>query len=523
MGVAMPDMTCLDTSCFGQMDRGNKAVAEGIEELVRSGEIVAVPDAVHQELKNAPDPVTRAASLRLIEDLKLRVLPKPDREAMGDQYNRYAQTVPGDKDKYGRDVAPGQPKTGGPGASPTNKDVVVVAQVAHYSANKPAGVGQVRLWTADRLKSQGPTLAQQYGVTLSPKCSIPDMPGGSPREHYSTVRGYFSNLPRIYVSADGVVTVVPPAPGGGGGGGGGGTTTIQPRGPDPGFKGSPGDVASRQAAVGGGVTLGLRVLDFGLNYLNDRILKQDIEAARDKIWPGIREELARNPSQGLLVVIYCRRPVAHPDSAIRPGDRFDHLEYGYGVNADEARAKMNATPSIRQGTNEKVETMVTTERWYAAAQPVGVDQLPTPYPKLALACFAFGKAKLQDVEWNGTFGFDDEAETTLSTGTLIPTFFVLRPPAEIKWVASAWAVDRHTLPLAEADAAKGGKITVVNLDPSLAFIGVAAAMVFPADEAAWDIFRQGPETAGPTGQLGRLNISKLRWVRPGNLEIIRRF
>ncbi len=510
----MPDMTCLDTSCFGEMNRGNKAVAQAIEDLIRSGESVAVPDAVYQELQNTSDPVTRAADMQLIKDLNIKVLPKPSLEARGDMYDIHSQYQSGDKNRQGQDIA-GQAKKGGAGG----QDVVVIAQVMYYTKNKPDGIGEVRLFTMERMKNNQSDMRKNYGINFSPKCSINGVGTNTPRVSYSEVRGYFNNLKPIHISPDGATVMeIKPVPRGGSGGGGGGTTTItiQPKDPNPGFKGSPADIASRQEALNGGITLGLQIADFGLNKLNDIILKQAIQAELDKI------NLTRNSSQGALVVIYCRRPDSHPDSMIHPGDRFDHLEYGFGVNADDARAKMRATPAIRPGADEKVAKMVSSERWYPPAQPVGVDQLPTPYPKLALAGFAFGKAKLQDVEWNGTFGFDDEGETTLTTGNSIPSFFILKPPPEIKWVTSAWATDRHSPPLLEVDTSKGGKITVVNLDPDLKFWGVSAAMVFPANEETWVIFQQGPETKGSTGQLGRQNINKLRWVRPENLEIIRR-
>jgi hypothetical protein len=269
--------------------------------------------------------------------------------------------------------------------------------------------------------------------------------------------------------------------------------------------------------------LGLSLLDFGLNLLNDMNLRDDIQKAMDGIWEDVAGQMTRDPRQGALVVIYCRRPVGHPNSVIRPGDRFDHLEYGFGLSPDSARAKMNATPAIRPGSDEKIERMVTAERWYPAVEPVGVEQLPTPYPKFALAIFGFGRARLQDVEWNGTFGFDDEGETTLKTNGSTAVFVVLKPPPMIKWIASAWAADSHSPPLLEIEAAKGGKIPVVSLDPDFPFSKVSAAMVFPADDLTAAIFQQGPATKGSTGQLGRQEISRMRWVRPQNLEILRRF
>src|ERR1700675_1077131 len=113
-GFAMAGRTCLDTTCLGEMNRGNKAVAEGIEDLIRKGEIVAVPSAVYQELKNTADPVTRAADMKLIEDLKLKVLDNPGLEERGKMYDIYAQAQPGETNKQGRDIA-GQPRSGGPG------------------------------------------------------------------------------------------------------------------------------------------------------------------------------------------------------------------------------------------------------------------------------------------------------------------------------------------------------------------------------------------------------------------------
>jgi hypothetical protein len=61
----------------------------------------------------------------------------------------------------------------------------------------------------------------------------------------------------------------------------------------------------------------------------------------------------------------------------------------------------------------------------------------------------------------------------------------------------------------------------VNLDPSLPFCDVTAAMVFPADDATNELFESARPTKDRLGQLAHyINVRMMRWVRPENLRVI---
>jgi hypothetical protein len=195
----------IDTSVFNELQRGNQQVASNLQTLINNGQVVVLPAAVHQEILNTPDPVTRAANCALIQDLPLQIQPNPGGEARADQHALNA-----------RINAPG---VGG-------RDVSVIADVQIYIRNNP---GQPHtLWTMERMRTN-PGIQAQYGVQFSPRCNLPSA-AGNPRVHYNVVRGLFQGLAPITIAPNGAVT-----PGGGGGGGGGGGNPTISSDPTPGF------------------------------------------------------------------------------------------------------------------------------------------------------------------------------------------------------------------------------------------------------------------------------------------------
>jgi hypothetical protein len=144
---------------------------------------------------------------------------------------------------------------------------------------------------------------------------------------------------------------------------------------------------------------------------------------------------------------------------------------------------------------------------------------------MATGRFASGIAsKLQDVNWGGVTGFDDESEVTLRlvAGSTSAEFVILRPPAIINWFNGGIAMSTD-IPLVTRSTADGSDLTVVDLDPWIPFGTATAAMVFPADDATDQLFRQAPATFDNLSQLRRYtNIGKMRWVRPENIRVSRR-
>jgi hypothetical protein len=161
------------------------------------------------------------------------------------------------------------------------------------------------------------------------------------------------------------------------------------------------------------------------------------------------------------------------------------------------------------------------EGWIPPVQPAGPAALTTPFrTKVALATFAAGKEVLQDVEWGGLTGFDDEGTTRLSPNAQA-RFVVLRVPSPLIWYYAG--EHRTEIPVADRAAAEGGTIPVVSLDPLLPGFDVAAACVFPADDATAALFDSTPPTKDNLGHLRHFpNFGDARWVRPENVRVLQR-
>jgi hypothetical protein len=126
---------------------------------------------------------------------------------------------------------------------------------------------------------------------------------------------------------------------------------------------------------------------------------------------------------------------------------------------------------------------------------------------------------LQDVEWNGILGFDDEGTTRLKPAAdATPAFIILDPPELLRWRNDGREI-KTKLPR-EWQPAEGGKVPVVNLDPDIPFFHVTAAMVFPADDDTEELFETARATKDNLGQLSHYtNFRMVRWVRPENIRI----
>jgi hypothetical protein len=221
------------------------------------------------------------------------------------------------------------------------------------------------------------------------------------------------------------------------------------------------------------------------------------------------------------LIFYFTQVEAPPDSPIRPGPVFSHLEDYYGRTRDEALKACRETPALRADPGPMVVSF-TQKYWIEPLLPLGIVGMQIPLPKVAVATFAADRQYLQDVEWNGVFGFDDESETKLKVPpNITPQFFVLQPPSVIYWFNVA---GRHqtSIPVLTKAASEGGAIPVVDLDPSIPFFHVTAGMVFPADDNTDALFASTRETTDDFNNLGTfVNFDRVRWVRPENTRVFR--
>lgn len=131
-----------------------------------------------------------------------------------------------------------------------------------------------------------------------------------------------------------------------------------------------------------------------------------------------------------------------------------------------------------------------------------------------------GRARLQNVEWGGVLGFDDESQAMLNVpyGT-IPRFLILSLPQLFEWF-NGTDCRTSSIPIQVRQAGEGGNIPVVNLDPRIPLFNVAAACVFPADDATEALFENTPATRDDTSQIHYTNFTEAGWVRPENIKLI---
>jgi hypothetical protein len=179
----------IDANVFDQINRGNQAAAQSLNQLRASGADLRVSQWTYRELVQQPDiPRTAAANRLLINDLGIQVSPPV----------RFAERV--------ELALPNQGRRGQTVLSAADAQVVVGAR---------AGGGEV--WSFDGAFRNNPQNIQAtFGVQVAPESQLPMVPRGS-RADYRVGRRLLG-LPEVEISLSGVVR---PRPGGGGAGGGG--------------------------------------------------------------------------------------------------------------------------------------------------------------------------------------------------------------------------------------------------------------------------------------------------------------
>ncbi len=513
----MPRTILIDANIIDQINRGNSQAANALLGMIRNGDTVYICQQAYNELIVNALPRGATANRLLLERLNINLAPAGSMAARVDVYSQ------------------NQTRTGTVLSQP---DALVAAQARAIGAE---------LWSFDRaFRNQG-GVTTTLGVPVAPESqNIPlagvGSGGRAPQADYRV--GYrLLGLPPVEITISGQIIRrgppgsppgtpgVPPANlgGGGGGSGGGGRASASSLGGTTAAVGvadnrlpQVGGPSARGTAMVGGIQVAFQGANFVLNLINDEIQGQRVRDALARIEPNINRERAANPSLGVLLIFFYHQVEAPSESLIRPGAVFTHVESALGRSRDEARGNWQRQPAVRPGAGQN-ERITTQEVWIPPAQPVGVATLRTPFPPAAIGTFASGAARLQDVEWGGVTGFDDEGETTLRlvAGSTPAEFVILRPAAVIQWFNGPTRFSTD-IPLVIRTTADGSDVTVVDLDPWMPG-KVSAAMVFPAADATDQLFAQAPRTRDNLNQLrGYLNFGKVRWVRPENIRILRR-
>jgi hypothetical protein len=502
----------LDGTVIDQINRGNAQVADTLLGMVRNGDQIYISRQAYNEKVTNVLPREGTANRLMLERLNIRIAPAGPMASRVDVYAR------------------NQTRTGSVLSGP---DSLVAA---------PARALNAEVFSTDSaFRNNAAAVRSRLGVLVAPESvSVPVMgaSGGPPAPPADYRVGHrLLGLPPVEISVSGEIirrgpSGSPPGasgapPSGLGGGGGGGGSSASSRGGTTATVGiadntlpQVGGPSPRGTAIAGGIQLAFQGVNFGLNLINDAIQARRVREALAQIEPGINRERAANPSMGVLLVFFYRQVQAPQESLIRPGAVFLQVEHATGRTRSEARQNWASQPVLRGGAgpNERIDSQ---EVWIPPSQPAGVSALRTPFPPAAIGTFA--TAKLQDVEWGGVTGFDDEGETSLrpASGAAPPEFVILRPAAVIRWFHGSSRMSTE-IPLVNRNTADGSSLIVVDLDPWVPG-NVSAAMVFPADDDTESLFSHGPRTKDNLDQLrGYVNFDKVRWVRPENIRVLRR-
>ena len=498
----MPRTIIIDANVVDQINRGNGAAATTLRGMLRNGDRVYVSRQAYNELVRDPQiPRTRIANKLFLEKAGVKIAPPG---LMKDRVAGYA----------------GNPVKSGA----SEKDVMHVGQARAIKAE---------VWSFDRVfRKNTKDIEQKTGIKIAPESTR--VAHTAAKKDYRVGRKLMG-WPPVQISLNGRITRSRPL------GSPPGSTGSPPRsgGAPPSGGSSPpkgastkaytgvantkpivvGGPSARGVAKGAGIQLAFMGANFVLNLINDHIQQKKIQKALAAKEASIQQHLTVTPTHGVLIILHLNQIKAPPDSLMKPGPVFSYLETRYGQTLDEARKNQPSSywPGTRSG-----QSHIKQEVWIPPKQKPLTVNLRTPFPMVAVATFAPGKAKVQGVEWSGKLGFDDGSHHKLSVpqGADVQ-MVVLRPPASITFPNGRW---RHeeSLPLVMRKTSDGTNIEVVDLDPVLPW-NVTAAMVFPANEATARLFRGTRTTKDNLRQLRfYTNFSRVRWVRPENLKILRK-
>ena len=150
VGVTMPD-----TSVFGALLRGDRKVAQELQQLIASGEKIVVPWSVYSQIQNTPNSASKAVQLLLIKELGLTVQDPTSLKQRNDVYSEAAANL-----KLSHKASAG---IGNVAAD----DLPVIADVRIYSQGVHGITKAVKLWTVEKLATNS-GVQKQYKIIFSP-------------------------------------------------------------------------------------------------------------------------------------------------------------------------------------------------------------------------------------------------------------------------------------------------------------------------------------------------------------------
>ncbi|UQT60694.1 DUF4157 domain-containing protein [Streptomyces durmitorensis] len=506
-----------------ELKRGNENVARTLRGLLSTADVRLARWTYHELVEKPELPRTSVANRLMIEELSKQGL-------------RVEATYPPLSQTVDRRLENDSPR---PVTSELDLQLVAAAR---------AGRGEI--WSVDKVFARnGKAVEQRFGVKVATESALGS--GGSGAKDYRVARQLMGLAP-IDISMSGVVrrqggtgndsggTSNGPMPSAKGGGSavtpkaiptpqGRFTDATGPRaeqGSTRALVGSPDMTppmvfgpSPRGTAIAQGAVVALQGLNWILKAVNDAIEAERVQAALDLLQPRIAATQLQHPSHGVLLVLFFARFQPVPDSPLVPPMGLTHIEMGSGISLDEARIQWRNVDRWRNRTPGREVT--TQELWIPPPQPAEISSYRTPFDKFALATFTAGTPILQDVNWGGVTGFDDEGITSLSSHRETALrFFLLSVPSTIQFFAGS--LHEVSIPVEDRTVATGEAVPAVNLDPIIP--GDAAAIcAFPADEQTVTAFSTAPATHDNYRQLDRYpNFGMVRWVPPENVTVIRK-
>jgi hypothetical protein len=282
---------------------------------------------------------------------------------------------------------------------------------------------------------------------------------------------------------------------------------------------SSGGPSARGEAIVSGMTIAFMGVNMVLNMINDHIQQQRVNEALARLEGEIRRQREQHPDRGILLVFFYSQIDAPEESLIQPGAVFGHIEYYQGSTEDEARHAWHTASTIRAGHSAGTRE-ISQASWIPPVVAPSIRAIRTPFPRAAAGTFVAGQAILQDVNWGGITGFDDEGTSSLSVQAgQTPRFHILQIPAVMHFFNGSIRQEVN-IPVEQRSAHSGGNIPVVNLDPYIPGYDTVAACVFPADDETDRLFDATVPTHDTLGQLQIYNnFGKARWVLPENIVV----
>lgn len=271
-----------------------------------------------------------------------------------------------------------------------------------------------------------------------------------------------------------------------------------------------GGPSAKGEAVGGAVMLGAQAKDAIMDWLVDRTQSKLVDEAMARKVGYIRAVQKDHPELGAYVTIYRHVTRGNEGESTR---RFEDISVKMGVS--ELQARQSPEQSFLNVSGSAADTEVSSQ-WFPAPKPLPLDQLPTPYDKIAVARFAPGNAKLQGAKWGGRSGFDTwkrgNVDIDLRTDLDIQ-FAVLAPPKTIDYWNGDVGVGIHNtkdISIKDELTANDYFIPVIS--------DLDAALVYPLTGDTQAFFHAAKRIHDLTGQL-RGDFDEMRWVPAKNVYI----